>query len=409
MTSKIEFKTAVIAILLSVLMLLNPAANKVQAQGNYDNSYQQFYNDLAPYGQWYQDPQYGFVWAPNAGSSFRPYYTNGNWAMTEYGNMWVSNYAWGWAPFHYGRWILSDYYGWIWIPGNEWGPAWVTWRQGGGYYGWAPMGPGISINISFGNNYYLPDPYWTFIPYNYMYNRSFQRYYSPRRTRTIINNTTVINNTYIDNRTKNTYVTGPRRSDVETRTGRKIDQYQVSSRDRAGASTIQGKSVTVYRPNIVNDNRSVAAPKGVKQLKESVAPRNTTNSNVRQSQPNVQKGNTTTPIQKNTKVNPSVRENNANTNNTVPQQVPNNNQRAVTPKPVRPATPVKVPEPVRNTAPPAKQAPPVKQAAPVKQPAPVRQAAPVRQVAPVKQVQPARQVQQPVRTETRDQNAPQRK
>ena len=31
--------------------------------------------------------------------------------------------------------------GWCWIPGTTWGPAWVNWRWGGGYVGWAPMAP----------------------------------------------------------------------------------------------------------------------------------------------------------------------------------------------------------------------------------------------------------------------------
>src|SRR5690606_15504848 len=131
-------------------------------------------------GQWFQDPQYGNVWAPNVGNDFRPYYTNGNWMMTQYGNMWQSNYDWGWAPFHYGRWTFNPQFGWIWIPGMEWGPSWVVWRQGGGNYGWAPMGPGISVNMSFCNQFYAPNDWWTFIPMNHIYNRNFHRYYSPR-------------------------------------------------------------------------------------------------------------------------------------------------------------------------------------------------------------------------------------
>src|SRR2546426_4578479 len=31
--------------------------------------------------------------------------------------------------------------GWAWIPGEEWGPAFVQWRHGGDYVGWAPMPP----------------------------------------------------------------------------------------------------------------------------------------------------------------------------------------------------------------------------------------------------------------------------
>ena len=96
----------------------------------YDQSYNQsggsapdFYDELDPYGQWVQTPEYGTVWIPNAGPGFQPYATNGHWVITEYGNTWVSDYAWGWGPFHYGRWYQDRYRGWAWIPGRDWGPA----------------------------------------------------------------------------------------------------------------------------------------------------------------------------------------------------------------------------------------------------------------------------------------------
>jgi hypothetical protein len=261
------------------LLAFSLAPKPVAAQPANMSGYEVFYNDLAPYGQWLNDPQYGYVWVPDAGPNFRPYYTNGYWAMTEYGNMWMSNYSWGWAPFHYGRWVLSQFYGWIWIPGNEWGPAWVTWRQGNGYYGWAPMGPGVSINISFGPNYYLPDPYWTFIPSRYIYSHSFHRYYAPRRTGNIIHHTTIINNTYVDRSTHNTYVAGPRRSEVQKATGRVVPVYDVRPRNTAGNSRVNGKAVNVYRPRIENSrNGQHAAPRNAKSITHPItAPSRATN------------------------------------------------------------------------------------------------------------------------------------
>lgn len=234
-----------------------------------NGNYQEFYNDLAPYGQWLMDPQYGYVWSPYVNNNFRPYYTNGYWVMTEYGNTWVSGYDWGWAPFHYGRWAQSNYYGWIWIPGNTWGPAWVNWRQGSGYYGWAPMGPGISISISFGSGFNIPNPWWTFIPCGNIYARDYSRYYSPRRTVNIINNTTIINNTYVDNRSRNTYVAGPRRSDIEKNTGRSVNVYKVNNASRRGATQISGNNVSLYKPAIgrVSGNEAAKiAPANVKRL-----------------------------------------------------------------------------------------------------------------------------------------------
>ena len=70
-------------------------------QGGGEVSYQTFYDELSPHGRWIDYPQYGYVWVPNAGPSFRPYSTNGHWVWTDgYQWMWVSNYSWGWAPFH---------------------------------------------------------------------------------------------------------------------------------------------------------------------------------------------------------------------------------------------------------------------------------------------------------------------
>jgi hypothetical protein len=114
-------------------------------------SYQSFYDQLSPYGNWINYPGYGYVWSPNAGPDFQPYATNGNWIYTNAVWTWASNYNWGWAPFHYGRWFYENGYGWMWVPGNEWAPAWVSWRGGGDYYGWAPLGPGVSVNMALSN------------------------------------------------------------------------------------------------------------------------------------------------------------------------------------------------------------------------------------------------------------------
>ena len=121
----------------------------IEASGYVDDGYDpeayvDFQQSLAPYGQWENDPTYGQVWAPSpsvVGAGFSPYSSGGHWALTEYGWTWVSDWDWGWAPFHYGRWSVFGNRGWCWIPGRVWGPAWVGWRWGRGYAGWAPLAP----------------------------------------------------------------------------------------------------------------------------------------------------------------------------------------------------------------------------------------------------------------------------
>jgi len=86
----------------------------------------------------------GRVWHPYdsiVGAGFQPYSTHGHWVYTDAGWAWASDYDWGWAPFHYGRWWIDSLYGWVWLPGSTWAPAWVSWRYGGGYAGWAPLTP----------------------------------------------------------------------------------------------------------------------------------------------------------------------------------------------------------------------------------------------------------------------------
>ncbi|MEJ5994022.1 DUF6600 domain-containing protein [Pedobacter sp. Du54] len=245
------------AILVGLLLLLTGTTQNVMAQ-NDDVSLQSFYDELSPYGQWIKDPQYGYVWRPDVDQEeFRPYYTNGRWVMTEYGNTWVSNYDWGWAPFHYGRWVYNRYNNWIWIPDTVWGPAWVSWRSGGGYYGWAPLGPSISIGINIGRGgYRIPDMCWNFIPYNNIYYNSYPRYYG-NRNRIYIQNTVIINNTYVRN--NRTYYTGPRADDIRRATNQRVTVYNVNRDSRPGASRIANNSVNIYTPRPVRGSANTNA------------------------------------------------------------------------------------------------------------------------------------------------------
>jgi len=125
----------------------------------YTNRYYTGSQDLDQYGQWEYAPDYGYVWAPNVGPDWEPYY-NGNWEWEPYwGWTWVSFEPWGWAPYHYGRWC---WWGnrWCWWPGIGfggprplWAPAYVSFLGFGfgargfgfglgfGSIGWLPLGP----------------------------------------------------------------------------------------------------------------------------------------------------------------------------------------------------------------------------------------------------------------------------
>jgi hypothetical protein len=109
-----------------------------------------FYNDLAPYGGWVQQSDYGLCWQPTVVTidpNWTPYVDAGQWTYSDCGWFWQSDYSWGWAAFHYGRWTKVPHLGWVWVPGNQWAPAWVAWRSAGSYIGWAALPPGVSLNV----------------------------------------------------------------------------------------------------------------------------------------------------------------------------------------------------------------------------------------------------------------------
>lgn len=237
------------------------AAGKADAQ-DITVSYQSFYDNLAPYGQWINDPEYGDVWVPNEDGDFRPYGSRGHWVMTEYGNTWVSEDPWGWAVYHYGRWTYNPYYGWVWVPGYEWAPAWVSWRYGGGYSGWAPLGPGMNIGVSY--NY--PESWWIFVSPQYMYQPNCIHYWrGPSYNPTYIRQTTIINNYYVDNSTHVRYNYGPRADVIQQVTHRPVPVYRVAQLNRPGAPSVGRNTVSLYRPSVNRSTINTARPQGVIQ------------------------------------------------------------------------------------------------------------------------------------------------
>jgi hypothetical protein len=214
-----------------------------------DLSYQSFYDQLSPYGNWINYPGYGYVWMPNAGPDFRPYSTNGNWIYTDAGWTWASNYSWGWAPFHYGRWFYEDGYGWMWMPGNEWAPAWVSWRGSGDYYGWAPIGPRISVDVAL-NSYTPPAYYWNFVPRQYIGNPGWHNYnVEVNRNVTIINNTTIINNYSGTNKSRYAYAPGPDPNEVRRVSGNNFTPVQLREANTPG-ERVSGSQYMIYQPRV---------------------------------------------------------------------------------------------------------------------------------------------------------------
>lgn len=229
-------------------------------------SSQVFYDQLSPYGEWVNYPSYGYVWIPNNNANFSPYATNGYWVYTDYGWTWVSDYPWGWAPFHYGRWDFDDSYGWYWVPDYQWAPAWVAWSSSPGYYGWAPLRPGIDVDEVISNGYRTRPDRWCYVHEEYMGRRDMERHYDPRGNNADhIRNSTMISRTYIDNARHTKYIGGPPREDVQKSTGAPVQQLTIAPRSKPG-QTVNAQQVSLYQPTITRAPAS--APLKVTELKD---------------------------------------------------------------------------------------------------------------------------------------------
>ena len=150
---------------------------------------------LESYGHWQRSARWGEVWVPDQlPPDWRPY-TYGHWVYTdEWGWYWISDpeeQDWGWVAFHYGRWARDRALGWFWIPDDEWGPAWVDWRYGGDYVGWAALPPDDVIVE------YDDDPaYWVFVSPRYLTSPRWRSYgVASSRRAAAFRQTAVVNRT----------------------------------------------------------------------------------------------------------------------------------------------------------------------------------------------------------------------
>lgn len=317
---KVYLKVIFVSLVLSCLQ-----SSKIYAQ-NIVVSYQVFYDELSPYGQWVDDPQYGFIWVPDVSPGFYPYSTSGHWVYTSYGWTWVSDYPWGWAPFHYGRWDYNPFYGWVWLPSYEWGPAWVTWRHYNGYYGWAPLGPNVTVVQSF-RSYDIPADRWRFVRERDIAKPNLGRYYVDRsRNPTYIRNSTVIQNTYVDKSRGTTYVYGPRREDVQKQTNTVIKPVAIRDYSKPGQK-VSGNQVNIYRPRFqqASDNAQKPVPAKVIKKEEFKARGNNTQirNNTTASKPGLNRTQQTSPPN-----NAQTTINNRQKANQSLKQMPSNNRPA---------------------------------------------------------------------------------
>ncbi|MBI4275181.1 MAG: hypothetical protein HY659_10830, partial [Rhizobiales bacterium] len=206
-----------------------------------------FRDELAPYGSWVQHPRWGEVWVPSRRPpDWRPYLV-GHWVYTEeWGWYWAAEEEeelWGWITYHYGRWVFDPNLGWIWIPGDEWAPAWVTWRHGDDFVGWAALPP----EELFDEDYNEPQP-WLFVRYvDFVAPREVWRHVVPRqRVVFYIQRSNLVNRTYAMRNARFAVNPGMPPAFVARAVGRPLRTFAVQPRVLAGTAQING--AVVVRP-----------------------------------------------------------------------------------------------------------------------------------------------------------------
>jgi hypothetical protein len=269
-------------ILIALVMVAFGVSALQQARGQ-DVSVDYFYDNLSG-GNWMEVEGYGYGWQPDAAvndQNWRPY-ADGYWAYTDDGWTWISYEDFGWATYHYGRWANLSDYGWVWFPGDDldWGPAWVSWRTGGDYVGWAPLpprGPGIvyegrpigpQVDIEFD----IGPEYYNFCEVRYIGEPVLRNYIAPPvQNVTYINNTVNVTNITVQNNVVYNY--GPNYEVLSAHSARPIQRLSIerqsatnlSAAAKSGALTkVQGNKLVVAAPPKLAKAPPTARPPVVK-------------------------------------------------------------------------------------------------------------------------------------------------
>ncbi len=269
-------------ILFALSMLAFAVSALPQARGA-DVSTDFFYDNLSG-GNWIDVEGYGYGWQPDLAVSdpnWRPY-ADGYWAYTDYGWTWISYEDFGWATYHYGRWANLGDYGWVWFPGSDldWGPAWVSWRTGGDYIGWAPLpprGPGVvyegqpigaNVDITFG----IGPEYYNFCDVRFIGEPVLRdRIFPPVQNITYITNTVNVTNITVQNNVVYNY--GPNFNVVNQYSSRPIQRLTIeretpnnlSAAVKSGTLTkVQGNKLLIAAPTKIAKAPPTAKPPAVK-------------------------------------------------------------------------------------------------------------------------------------------------
>ena len=261
-----------------MLALVFPALR--QAEARTDISIDFFYDNIGDGGNWIEAGEYGYCWQPSvavSNTSWRPY-SDGYWAYTDVGWTWVSYEDFGWATYHYGRWVRLKGRGWVWAPGREWGPAWVSWRTGGDYVGWAPLPPrrGGDIYVDFSPitaqvdiDFDIGPAYYNFIDVRYIGEPVLrERIFAVDQNVTYVSQTVNVTNITYNN--SQVYNYGPDYNTLSRYSTRPIQKLTIQ-RETNGDPVVAARSKSLMR--VQGDKLMVAAPQQFQKPPKPISPK----------------------------------------------------------------------------------------------------------------------------------------
>lgn len=259
-----------------MLALVLPSWRQAEAA---DVSIDFFYDNLGDGGSWVEVADYGYCWQPTvavSNTSWRPY-ADGYWAYTDVGWTWVSYEDFGWATYHYGRWTRLRDRGWFWVPDREWAPAWVSWRTGGDYVGWAPLPPrragdyydNSPITARVDIDFDIGPLYYNFVDVRYIGEPVLrERIFAPdQNVRYITSTVNVTNITYSNNQV---YNYGPDYNTLSRYSNRPIQRLSLQRETNVDPLTA-ARSKSLMK--VQGDRLVIAAPQRLQKPSKSVAPK----------------------------------------------------------------------------------------------------------------------------------------
>src|SRR5207244_10574878 len=184
----------------------------------------------------------------------------------------------GWATYHYGRWANLADYGWGGCRGGDLvlGPAWVSWRAGGDYVGWAPLaprGPGVvyeggpigpQVDIEFD----IGPEYYNFCEVRYIGEPVLRNYIAPRvQNVTYINNTVNVTNITVQNNVVYNY--GPNYEVLSAASARPIQRLNI---ERQSATNLSAAAKSRTLTKVQGNKLVVAAPQNLAKAPPAAKP-----------------------------------------------------------------------------------------------------------------------------------------